>query len=223
MVKFIRVGLFVVLLSLTSCFDVIDEISLNNDGSGDFKLIINMSKSKTRIASVMLLDSLNGVKIPSESEVKMRIDEWVVYLKNSQGISNVKQTSDFNEYIFTLSFQFHSVEDINRLISNISFKNGKRPDAFNLRYSYDPKTRVFSRYFVPNATDRVNFEKMEKDDQTLFSEGVYTSISRFQQEVNECSNKNAKISKSGNAVMLRTNLADIVKGNLTLNNSIQLK
>ena len=61
------------LLSLTSCIEIFDDLTIHNDGSGTFKYNVNLSSSKLKINSILALDSLNGVKVPSIEEIKSEI------------------------------------------------------------------------------------------------------------------------------------------------------
>ena len=223
------VKLFVVLIigsSLTSCFEVVDEISLREDGSGEFLLTVNMSRSKTKIESMMLLENVKGYKVPSKAEVEKFIDDLVIMLKESKGISNVKKTIDFNEFIFTIGFHFNSVEDINNAVERLTVRNTKNvrnPESLNLRYAYNTTTREFSRYYEPHDKDKAEYEKLDEEDKKMFNEAIYVSISRFDLQVQACTNKNAKISKSGNAVMIRSSATNIFRGTTSISNTVQLK
>lgn len=209
--------------TLSSCFDVIDEIKVNKDGSGEFLLTMNFSKSKSKISSIMHLDTFRGYKIPTEAEVEEFIDELVVSLQKSKGITDVKRTVDFEEFIFTLGFSFASAEDINHAIENLSVKIGGQSKSFNLRYSYNESEKKFTRYYELHKVDRENYNKLEQDDKTMVNTAAYISISRFDLEVADCSHVKAKISKSGNAVMIRTSAMDIIKGNSNLTYTVNLK
>ena len=215
--------ILVILCSMTSCFDVIDEINLKKDGSGDFLLTVNMSKSKTKLESIMLLESFRDHKIPSKVEVEKYIDDLVQFLQDSEGLSNVKRTIDFEEFIFTIGFNFISVENINSAIEALTIKNTNKPKSFNLRYSYDASTKQYSRNFIPNAVDQANFEKLGAEDKNMFNEAIYISISRFDAMVSTCSNKKAKISKSGNAVMIRSSATNLLRERNNISNTVQLK
>lgn len=69
--QFYKLLSFIVLIPfLSSCFEVIEEIALKNDGTGDVVLTINLSQSKTKVASVMLLDSVQGYKVPSKQKIQ---------------------------------------------------------------------------------------------------------------------------------------------------------
>src|SRR5690606_16584196 len=77
---------------LTGCFDVVEEVDLNSDGSGKIKATVNLSKSKTKVASLMKLDKVDGIKIPSKTEIQKEADAIVRLLKQTSGISDVQSS-----------------------------------------------------------------------------------------------------------------------------------
>ena len=70
--KFIFLSL-ITLFTLNSCIEIFDDLTIHNDGTGTFKYNINLSSSKLKINSILALDSLNGVKVPSIEIVKSEI------------------------------------------------------------------------------------------------------------------------------------------------------
>jgi len=219
--KFILI--FIALCSLTSCFEVVDEIDLKKDGSGEFLLTLNMSKSKTKIESIMLMESFRGNEVPSKDEIEKYIIDLVDLLNETEGISAAKKTIDFDEFIFTIGFHFSSVENINDVIDKLTLKNSDMSNPINLRFSYNKSTKEFSRYYEPNSESKNEYENLEEEDKKTFNEAIFVSICRFEYDVSSCSNKKAKISESGNAVMIRSSATNIIKGNTKISNTIQLK
>src|SRR5690606_20993500 len=114
--------LFVMLFSLSSCFQFIEEITLNANGSGTMKLTLTMSQSKAKLASIMLLDSVNNRKVPSQKDIENAMTESVDFLKKAEGISNVKKTTDLKNYILSLSFDFTELSKINNLSKKMMAK-----------------------------------------------------------------------------------------------------
>ena len=49
----------VVLFMLSSCVEIIDDLTFKSDGSGTFKYTLNLSASKVKVNSVLALDSLD--------------------------------------------------------------------------------------------------------------------------------------------------------------------
>jgi hypothetical protein len=67
---------------LTSCIELIDDITINSDGSGKLKYSINLSSSKTECNSLILLDSLNGYKVPKYLDANGTEIKGVIHVKD---------------------------------------------------------------------------------------------------------------------------------------------
>lgn len=220
--QFYKLLLFIVLIPfLSSCFEVIEEIAMKNDGTGDVILTINLSQSKTKVASVMLLDSIQGYKVPSKQKIQQELNEAVAYLKKSEGISNVKSTSDFNNYIATISFSFRDVSNINNITKNILAQQ-KIKATNTSSYTYNKATKTFSRKYQAIGTAKTEFNKLKAKDKAVFNGATYTSIYRFESVVTSSTNPASNVSKSKKAVMLKSSIMDLINGKINVSNSIQL-
>jgi len=220
--EFYQLLLFIVLVpTLSSCFQVIEELTMHNDGTGDVLLTINLSQSKTKVQSVMLLDSINGYKVPSKQKIQQELNEAVNYLRKSEGISNVKSTTDFNNYIATISFSFKDVSNINNITKNILAQQKiKAPN--NSSYSFNKVTKLFNRKYQPVGTAKTEYNKLKSKDKAVFNGATYTSVYRFDSPVTNTSNPASNISKSGKAVMLKSSILDLINGKINVSNQIQL-
>ncbi|WP_426328309.1 hypothetical protein [Pedobacter sp. R-06] len=220
--QFYKLLLFIVLIPfLSSCFEVIEEIAMKNDGTGDVVLTINLSQSKTKVASVMLLDSVQGYKVPSKQKIQQELNEAVAYLKKSEGISNVKSTSDFNNYIATISFSFKDVSNINNITKNILAQQ-KIKATNTSSYTYNKATKTFSRKYQAISSAKTEFNKLKAKDKAVFNGATYTSIYRFESAVTSSTNPASNVSKSKKAVMLKSSIMDLINGKINVSNSIQL-
>lgn len=220
--QFYKLLLFIFLIPvLSSCFEVIEEISMKNDGTGDVTLTINLSQSKTKVASVMLLDSVQGYKVPSKQKIQQELNEAVSYLRKSEGISNVKSTSDFNNYIATISFSFKDVSNINNITKNILARQ-KIKATNTSSYTYNKATKTFSRKYQAIGTAKTEFNKLKAKDKAVFNGATYTSIYRFESVVTSSSNPASNVSKSKKAVMLKSSITDLINAKINVSNTIQL-
>ena len=220
--QFYKLLFFIVLIPLlSSCFEVIEEISIKNDGTGDVVLTINLSQSKTKVASVMLLDSVQGYKVPSKQKIQQELNEAVAYLKKSEGISNVKSTSDFNNYIATVSFSFKDVSNINNITKNILARQ-KIKATNTSSYLYNKASKTSSRKYQAIGNAKTAFNKLKAKDKSVFNGATYTSIYRFESAVTSSSNPSSNVSKSKKAVMLKSSITDLINGKVNVSNTIQL-
>ena len=220
--QFYKLLLFIFLIPiLSSCFEVIEEISMKNNGTGDVILTINLSQSKTKVASVMLLDSVQGYKVPSKQKIQQELNEAVAYLRKSEGISNVKSTSDFNNYIATINFSFKDVSNINNITKNILAQQ-KIKATNTSSYTYNKATKTFSRKYQAIGTAKTEFNKLKAKDKAVFNGATYTSIYRFESPVTSSTNPASNVSKSKKAVMLKSSIMDLINGKINVSNTIQL-
>lgn len=207
--------------SLTSCFDIVDEININEDGSGEIMLTANLSKSKTKIASVMLLDSINGYKVFSKADIEKALSDAEAFLKNAEGISGVTRKADFENYIFSISCKFKSVENIDNIVQEITKTLKFKP--VTISYSYNQSAKILSKQYTYSPDAKKKYDRLKAEDKKIFDDATYTSIFRFENEVASTSNSLSNVSKSKKAVMLKAAALDLIDGKISLANTIQLK
>ncbi len=214
----------VCLLCCTSCFEILEEINMNSDGSGSMLVTFNMSKSKTKLASIMMLDSINGYKVPSEDDINEALKDVVAHLEKTAGISDIQKTKDFENYIFTISCRFENVESINGIFKELIQKQNKNGQtAFSTKnFSFEPATNTFQRHFKYDVSIKKSFYHLNKEDRKVFEDASLTSIYRFKNPVKSVSNPNAKIAPNKKAVMLRVDAMGFIMGEQNVANKIQL-
>jgi hypothetical protein len=214
--------LLVLPLLLTSCIEIIDDLTLNADGSGTFKYTINLSSSKVKVNTILKIDSLNGKKVMKLPEIKANINQFKSNLASQAGISNVKIEINDTEFLVKLSCDF---TDINRLQDAI--KNSLASMDSGIKSSTDFSFNwiswngsIFERS-IPEFSQR-QIKDLKQEDMDLLKTGNYTLISRFSKAVEKCDNPNAVISKSKTAVMLKANAYSLTKNSKILENTIYL-
>ena len=219
MPKVINVLLLALLLSVTSCFEVVEEVDLNENGSGSFKFTINMSKSKKEIDAALLLDSIGTIDVPSRDFVDARMMQGNHILTSSKGITNVAIKKDYTNYIFELSFDFDHLSSLNNAIEKLyaQLSSFNYPFAGTFRRSDEKFVRVMDRQ------SKEILQKMQESNPEMTRESTYTAIYRFVESVSGATNENARISGSQKAVMLRFNIGELATGRKTLNNEIKFK
>jgi len=205
----------------TSCFQLIEDVTVKQDGSGTAIFTANLSQSKTKLASIMLLDSVNGYKVPSKIDIRNHLAEITTELKQIQGVSDVKHTIDFDKFVATISFSFADVGNLNS-ISNRIFEEMKVKPSNKSSYAYRGDTRTFSRMYVHEPDAKAAFDKLKETDKEIFKSATYTSIYRFDRTVVSQSNKSAKLAASKKAVMLQHAVLDLIQGRQNMTNHITL-
>jgi len=217
-----RLLLFLPLLTLTSCFDIIEEVNLNEDGSGTFSLTVNMSQSKSKLITAMLLDSVEGHKVPKREDIKKQINEIAFAAQKTEGIKDVKTVQDFDNFIFSFKCSFSSLTAMNNLIEEIKKTHHAKDflTSGTKHFEYDKKNNIYIRH--GNYSIGQEYSKLKSIDKSILSNAAFISISRFNKEVVSTINSNAKLSPTKKAVMLRVNVAHIIKGTENFSNKITL-
>ncbi len=207
--------------SFSSCFQIIEEINVKANGSGKAVITLNLSASKSKVASIMLMDSINGYDVPSEAKINKELNEAVAFLCKVKGISDVKKTTDFNNYIATISFSFQNVSNINNLTQAILQKQKVKSTNFS-SYTYSAANKQFKRIYKYAPDARKQYEALKSKDKEVFKTAIFTSIYRFDFPIVSSANSKAKISKSKKAVMLQKPVIDLINGSANISNTLQL-
>ncbi len=213
----IPISIFLLFI-LSSCIEIIDDISINDDGSGTFKYSINLSQSKVKVNSYLALDSINGEKVMKLPDVKSKVLIFKNNLKLQPGISNVVISENYEDYIIKIQCDFDNLSNLQKGIQkSISLTLGGEETNYEW-ISFN--NNVFFRS-VPDLTNQIS-EKLKLDYSKL-NEGSYTSITRFKKLVGKYENDSSIISKNGNSVMLKTTPKNIIENIHILDNKITLK
>jgi len=209
---------FILLFLLTSCVELIDEIQLNNDGSGKFKYVINLSQSRSNVSSMLLLDSINGKKNLKLPEIKQKINSFKLTLAKQEGISNVIVVENYTDYIIKFECNFENLDKLKKAFEN-SLQESNTTKKTENWVNFDKKLfyRTTPEYAVSFLKDfYVNYGEKLKN-------GSYTSIVRFQNEIYSFSNKLSLKSKSGMAIMTKVTPKELVENPYVLDNNIVIK
>jgi hypothetical protein len=210
--------LFIPLLLMTSCFDILDKVNVKADGSGEYTIILNASKSKTRLASISKMETINGKKVPKRPEIESKINEAARIFKATPGISNVKTSMDFDNYIIKLSCNFKKIENINAGLEQLKAKNILGKMIPTQIYSQNIAGKSFTRNKV--NTFKSDYDKMSKADKEIFNDAKYTSVLQFENTIKSQTNNSYLLSPNKKAVKLEANVLDFILQKKQIQNNI---
>ncbi|QWT84669.1 hypothetical protein KBP46_14320 [Chryseobacterium sp. PCH239] len=219
MKNFLRLFLLCIpLLFLTSCFDILDKVNVKADGTGEYTIILNASKSKTRLASISKMETINGKKVPKKSEIENKINEAARIFKGTPGISNVKTSMDFDNYIIKLSCNFKKIENINAGLEKLKAQKilGKMVPTQVYSQNLEKKTLIRNKV----NTFKADYDKMSKADKEVFTDAKYTSIMQFETPVKSQSNTTYVLSPNKKALKLEADILDVILQKKQIQNTI---
>lgn len=215
--------LFIVLtlLSLSSCIEIIDDLTLHNDGSGTLKYTINLSSSKVKVNSILALDSFNNQKVPSIDEIKQMTRDFQSLLSKEPGISNVK--IDFNsvDFIVKFSCDFSHVTHLQKAIKKTIATMNESPilPAYDGDWISWDGTNI-SR-IIPGAIAEKS-KNYQNSDLPLLKTGTYTSIGRYDRPIAKVTNGKCKLNPNKTATFLQINAFELRNNNRLLENTVVL-
>lgn len=112
--------LLIPLVFLSSCFEFIEEITYTDNEKGQCLITLNCSQSKIKLKNLMKLDTFMGLNIPNIEQVKIDIIKAKVLIGEIDGINSVITSSDFENFIFTVKFNFDSTASLNKALNAIA-------------------------------------------------------------------------------------------------------
>ncbi len=207
---------------MTSCFDVIEEVTVNDDFSGNYGVTVNMSKSKSQLDKLMLKDSIQGEKIPNKADINKEIDNVTAKLKNNSAFSNVVVKKDFDNYIFSVKFDFTHVNEVEKGIREImkSFNAGEKLLNGVHLYASGTSPKELKRVVDPSLIDDAN-KQLNTWARSEIEDANLVSIYRLSSEIKSYSNKLCKLSTSKKSLFLKVKLLDVINGVSSIENEIK--
>lgn len=190
------------------------------DGSGEYAVILNASKSKTRLQSISKMETINGKKVPKKSEIESKVNQASNVFKSVPGISNVKTSLDFDNFIIKLSCNFKKIENINSGLEQLKAKNIIGKTVPTQLYKQNVAEKTFIRNKI--ASYKNDYDKLSKADKEVFSDATYTSILQFENVIKSQSNNSYTVSPNKKAIKLNGNILDFILQKKQIQNTISL-
>ena len=191
------------------------------DGSGEYAVILNASKSKTRLQSISKMETVNGKKIPKKSEIENKVKAASDIFRTVAGISNVKTSLDFDNFIIKLSCNFRKIENINTGLEQLKAKNIIGKAIPTQLYKNNTEEKTFIRNKI--ASYKNDYDKLSKADKEVFSNATYTSILQFENLIKSQTNNAYTMSPNKKAIKLDGHILDFILQKKQVQNQISLQ
>ncbi|MFD1550994.1 hypothetical protein DNU06_04665 [Putridiphycobacter roseus] len=197
--------LFIPLL-LTSCFEFIEDISINEDGSGEITLILNASQSKSKLNSMLLLEEVEGYRVPSRAEIITKVKNLEDSLRKMPGFSAVSTALNMDNFVLKVHANFDKIERLNEVIFKLWFARDPVNAQRMTYYSFQSGT------YIKQASSAMNYlqNSLKRIDQNSLEGSNYISLSRFQSAVSSQINAKSIVSKNNKVVFLKLPLTALI-------------
>ena len=189
-----------ILFSLSSCFEIIEELDLKKDHSGDFTYTLNMSSSRLELNTLLKLDSFKGRAIPSPKDITADMDKAILLIRQSAGINKAVYTKNWEDYIFEFKISFDSLAALDRALNQTYQKLSKSKEPL--------KDRLLITNGMLKRTSRLNrlswFKKLNSKE-----------------EIKSQSNTHTNTSKNGMALLLKSDIKSLLNQQKSIANTIK--
>ncbi len=237
------------LFSMTSCIDIIEELSLQKGGQGKYVITMDMSS----LMEEGMRDMLKGMAgeegaslndIPSEMDTTMYFSNAPDSVRSQfehpeilDKVSFRTQISEANELMrMTFSIDFDELKQIDYFLADIDKMQGDSgglpggglggggglfPTALSTKSLFSLAKRKLTRSTAPQGDD----EKLEGEELAMmkmfFADASYTNIYHLPGKVKKTTMPNAQI--DGKKLTIVTPLMDIMEGKAVLDGEICFK
>jgi hypothetical protein len=169
------------------------------------------------------MDQVQGVEVPKKDEINEEIANAKRALAAVKGISNVKSTADYDEFIFTISSSFDNVKTLNKGINAVVSELNRSPmptiKKVNFEYSPGKFTRLF-KYMPDWRLNDEEFNNLNMSARFVMETARVVGIYRFEKPIKSYTNEKAQLSPSKKSVKFESNIAALIKGQASIENEI---
>lgn len=212
------------LFGLSGCFELIEDTTLNSDGSGSYKLTVNLSASTTKVNSLMAMDSIKGTKVPSRSELQQKLQVYTKNLNTKEGITNAKAELNTENWILNLTMDFESLKSLRNGMIGLSEDINNKPanDKIN-SIILDFSKNIYQRKIGGLIPKDWQEKARKNEDFALLKDGKCVFIQRFDKEIINVSSDDVRVAKSKKATMLQLSPLTLVNNPSIIDYSITVK
>ena len=201
--------------TMTACFDITEDITINKDGSGTYISTTDASKLSEQLGMLAAMDT-TGELIPKlkyslDSSFSANFSQYAAI----KGVSKVKVDTS-KAYTYKVTLDFTDINALNGVI-NVDKKDAAQKNLY---------TWVKGKLTRKDSGIGMGEMGMEDDQQkemakSLLKDMKYTIIYHLPKKVSSITNKEAKLSDDKKTVTLQGSLLDIMDKKLTLGNEVK--
>ena len=204
-------------LLFTSCFEILEEVDINANGTGKMSITLDMSESKESLKEYMNSGEVSGINLPDQKQLNAYLTQIKQTLESVEGMSNASSSGDFNEFIFTFTADFTNVKAMNKAVNKLTKELSK--GMFSIENKYEYANGKFTRSFGSIISPE-DYEKLPVMQRFVLESARMVSIYKFTKPIKKISNQNAELSPSKKSVKFESTLSDIAKGTKSVENTI---
>jgi hypothetical protein len=216
MKKIINALLFAAsVFTMTACFDITEDITINKDGSGTYVSTTDASKLTEQLSMLAAMDTtgelMPKLKYSLDSSFTANFNQYAAL----KGVSKVKIDTS-KEFTYKVTLDFANITTLNEVI-NVD----KKEDAQKNLYAWS-KGKLTRKNSGAGMGDMAMEDEQQKEmAKSMLKDMKYKIIYHLPKKVSGMTNKQATLSSDKKTVTLECSLLDIMDKKLSLGNEVK--
>jgi hypothetical protein len=187
---------------MQSCIEIVEEVTINNDKSGNFSLAVGLTGANSLFGLIGAF-----VELPEFGDIEREVEIVVNKLKAQEGISNVRFSKIKSGGNYALSFDFKDSKSLNKALYAVNDEEKKffQPSFYKITGS------KYQRKNITNwAKMLIEREKENLPDEAIFELIEYEAIVHIPRPAIRVKADDASVSKDKKTVSNRNFISDIL-------------
>jgi hypothetical protein len=202
-----------VLFLLSSCIEIVEEITVNADGSGKASVYMDLG-SLASLASSLGGNYIKGTMLDS---LKKLPETAAGLLKNVKGLSNIIPVTN-KKGMYSLSFNFTNAKQLNTALYKML---GVKKSFLGPNYLKITKHKIKKKNYAPVLRLFVKKYKDQLSDIGLLKLIAYKSVINLPSAVKGCSNKKSTLSVDKKTVEYKCTLEELLTTSTNIGNKVK--
>lgn len=218
-----------IILSFSSCFELREEIDLNKDGSGTYRLLLDMSQSKSTIdlAQKMQANKDQDAAKNLNFTVDSTFAKSVMRFNNMPGITQARDTVNKTDYIFGITFNFSGMEALNNAMMELNKDENKKSTltkpVYSLTKNVFEKQNIYYLNNISEALKTKNNSQEAEQMRRLLESATYVTILKVNGKIKKFSNDKAEIDYTKTVLRLSNPLLEVIADKADVGNTVKIK
>ncbi len=202
--------------TMTACFDITEEITVNKNGSGTYMSVTDASKLSEQLQMLAAMDTTGQLIPKMKFTLDSSFNENFKQYATLKGVSKIKVDTS-KAYVYKVTLDFADIDALNAVM-NVDKKEAAQKNLYT--WSKGKLTRKDSGIGGMGEMD------MEDEQQKEMAKGMlkdmkYSIIYHLPKKVSGMTNKEAKLSDDKKTVTLECSLLDIIDKKVSLSNEVK--
>jgi hypothetical protein len=194
---------FLLFLSLTSCIEIVEEITLHNDQSG--KIMYCMKTNQI----VSFLDNISDLlDISLENQLKSEAEKFASKIKKQEGIDSITINLEGELSDYSMEFCFASADDLNNAVYSVL---GYKENIFSPKYLKITEHKFNRKNFSPWVKKYFEQEGIDLPSGGLLKMVYFKTIIYYPREVKKHRGDNIELSGNQKKLSQKNSLIDVLE------------